>query len=181
MKGHVRTCKIALEHKIGMEIPETHPLLSWLVYYACQAYNRYHLGPDGRSPRERVLGRRVPGPVACFSESIYWQPLSPDHKPPALDLRYYEGHFMGYDESSNTYVVLTSQGAIRCRSIRRRPVSERWGNGIFDVEAGRLWRYTFRSGRVQRPCNIRTKTCSPAKTQCATAQLYLCNTLQMYR
>ena len=32
MKGHVRTCKIALEKKIGMEIPETHPLLSWLVY-----------------------------------------------------------------------------------------------------------------------------------------------------
>ena len=70
MKGHVRTCKISLEHKLGSEIPETHPLLSWLVYYACQAYNRYHLGPDGRSPRERVLGRRVSGPVACFSESI---------------------------------------------------------------------------------------------------------------
>ena len=33
MKGHVRTCKLALEHKLGSEIPETHSLLRGSVAF----------------------------------------------------------------------------------------------------------------------------------------------------
>ena len=40
---------------------------------------------------------------------------------------------MGYAEGSNTYIILTAQGAVRCRSIKRRPLSERWNPGLLDL------------------------------------------------
>ena len=58
MKGHVRTLKFDTESLIGKEIPDTHNLLTWLVKYAASAYNRFHVGTDGRTPFERLVGRR---------------------------------------------------------------------------------------------------------------------------
>ena len=63
MKGHVRTIKLDLEMKLKTIIPEDHNLMTWLVKYASQSYNRFHMGQDGRSPNERVLGRKILGPI----------------------------------------------------------------------------------------------------------------------
>ena len=41
---------------------------------------------------------------------------------------------MGYDEGSNTYRVISSQGALRGRSIKRSPESERWSETLLDYD-----------------------------------------------
>ena len=87
MKGHVRTLKIALERQLGCEISEDHGLLSWLVRHAASTYRRFHVGVDGRTPLERITGRRTGGPIAHFCEAVWWMPLHPKGKPPALDAR----------------------------------------------------------------------------------------------
>ena len=158
MKGHVRTLKIAVERKLNCTIPETHCLITWLVQYASRAYNRYHIGPDGRAPKERILGRRVPGPVAHFAELVHWMPLTVEGRPPAMDARYLDGYYMGYAEGSNTYIILTAQGAVRCRSIKRRPLAERWNTGLLDLSFHVLQPNPLRQGEerigVRVPTNI---------------------------
>ena len=71
MKGHVRTIKLALERNLNQPIPESHNLMTWLVQYAARAYNKYHVGMDGKTPKPRVIGRPVPGLVAQFGESVF--------------------------------------------------------------------------------------------------------------
>ena len=74
----------------------------------------------------------MPGPVAKFGELVHWMPLVVEGRPPPLEARYMEGYYAGEDEETNTHIILTDKGPVRCRSIKRRPISERWGGGILD-------------------------------------------------
>ena len=101
MKGHVRSVKIGLEGKLKCEIPETPPLMTWISAFAGSSYRRYHIGRDGKTPLERILGRTIAAPVAHFGESIWWKPLSPSQRPGALEDRFQEGYFIGYVEGTS--------------------------------------------------------------------------------
>ena len=107
IKGHIRSVKIGLEGKLKCEIPETHPLMTWITAFASSSYRRYHIGRDGKTPLERILGSPVAAPVAHFGEAIWWKPLSPSTRPGALDDRFQEGFFIGYVEGTSQYYVLT--------------------------------------------------------------------------
>ena len=132
MKGHVRTQKLSLERYIKTELPEDHNLLTWLVRHAASCYRKFHVGADGFTPAERVLGRRSGGPVAQFAESVWWMPLSPGRRPDALEPRYKDGHFLGYVDGTNTCLIATGEGIVRCRSINRKPLPDRWTPTILD-------------------------------------------------
>ena len=43
-----------------------------------------------------------------------------------LEPRYVEGAVVGFRDRSVEYVVITADGLIQCRSIKRRPETERW-------------------------------------------------------
>ena len=45
---------------------------------------------------------------------------------PAMGARFEEGWFLGPATGSNEALVMTPTGAVRARSIKRRPPSERW-------------------------------------------------------
>ena len=55
IKGHIRSVKIGLEGKLKCEIPETHPLMTWITAFVGSSYRRYHIGRDGKTPSERIL------------------------------------------------------------------------------------------------------------------------------
>ena len=83
-------------------------------------------------------------------------PLVIEGKPPSLDARYRLGYFGGFEEGSNTYVILTEQGAVRCRSIRRRPLSERWDVGLLTCQYTTLQPSPLRPGEERIGVNIPT-------------------------
>ena len=60
-KAMVRTIKDALEWRLGAEIPDDHPLLTWISRYGSIACRRFAIGGDGRTPWERLTGRRHRG------------------------------------------------------------------------------------------------------------------------
>ena len=138
LKGHTRTLKYDLEAKLDLQIDDTHNLLTWLVSYAALSYNLFHVGPDGRTPRERVLGRKVGPPIARFGEAIWYRPLLSQGRPPALQERFQPGFFINYISGSNQFVVLTQEGAVRCRSVRRRPVVDQWDARLLECQASVL-------------------------------------------
>ena len=126
MKGHTRSIKHGLERKLQRRIPEGHNLLTWLVRFAASSYRRFHVGSDGRTPIERLTGRRTHGPMAGFGESIWWMPLQVHGRAAPLETRYQTGFFLGYSDGSNTCLVLAAEGVVRCRSIMRTCEAERW-------------------------------------------------------
>ena len=117
MKGHVRTLKINLERRLRQRIGPEHPLMSWVVKFAASTYRRFHVGSDGRTPLERVTGRRCPGPVASIGEQVWWMALQPQGRPAAMDPRYRSGFFLGFSDTTQTHIIMTPQGMVRCRSV----------------------------------------------------------------
>ena len=135
MKNHVRTVKFSLERHLGVAIPNDHNLLTWVVHYASMTYNKFHIGADGRTPRERIIGRKIGPAMAKFGESVWWKPLISRGRAPPLDERFRLGFFVSYVSGSNQGIVLTPDGAVRCRCIKRRPRPDQWSGDILDCNA----------------------------------------------
>ena len=91
----------------------------------------------------------VPGPVADFGECVWWMELSPNGRPDPLAPRYHPGYFVGFVEGTNAYLVLTERGAIKCRSIQRRPESERWSDHLLNCTCSVLQPNPLNPGEVR--------------------------------
>ena len=123
--------------------------MTWVVRHAASCYRRFHIGSDGKTPNERILGRKSGGPIAQFSEAIWWMPLHPQGRPDALDRRYQPGWFFGYADGSNTCFVMTTEGVVRSRSICRRPINERWDASVLACHNSVLQPNPLRPGEIR--------------------------------
>ena len=147
LKGGVRTLKDALEFNLSSDplanrgesnqqptIAATSGLMSLIVKQVAAAQRLYAVGSDGRTPHERNTGRRHRPAVAEFGEAVYWMPLQTSAtKLPPLGARFEDGFYMGTNDGSAETVVLTPTGLVRCRTIRRKPPSERWSLRLLDI------------------------------------------------
>ena len=61
--GQARTLKAALEHRIGTRIPPDARILCRLVEFAAYLMNRCDIGSDGKTPLQRLHGRRDNTPI----------------------------------------------------------------------------------------------------------------------
>ena len=66
VKGQIRTMKEDLDSRLLEIIPGTHPILAWLPRHSAASFVRYHIGEDGRTPHERLKGKRFKRDVAEF-------------------------------------------------------------------------------------------------------------------
>ena len=58
LTGVLRTNKIDLEKRVGMSIPQLHPLMNWLVSYAAYMLTVRVVGPAGKTASERTRLKR---------------------------------------------------------------------------------------------------------------------------
>ena len=122
--SQARTLKAALEHRIGTRVPTDAKISCWLVEFAAYLMNRCDIGSDGKTPLQRLHGRRDNTPILEFGEKILTSARGRRWEP-----RFHPGVFVGMLNSSSEAVVVTEQGtAIKTRSanVRRIPESERW-------------------------------------------------------
>ena len=70
--GQARTLKSALEHRIGARVPPDARILCWLVEFAANLMNSCDIGSDGKTPLQRLHGRRDNTPILEFGERILY-------------------------------------------------------------------------------------------------------------
>ena len=75
--GQARTLKAALEHRIGTRVPPDARISCWLVEFAAYLMNRCDVGSDGKTPLQRLHGRRDNTPILEFGEKILCMPAKP--------------------------------------------------------------------------------------------------------
>ena len=56
--GMARTIKIGLEKRLEAEIPEDHPIITWLFRHAASVLNKFSKGKDGLTAHFRLKGRK---------------------------------------------------------------------------------------------------------------------------
>ena len=75
--GQARILKAALEHRIGTRIPLHARILCWLVEIVVYPMNWCDIGSDGKTPLQRLHGRRDNTPILEFGEKILYMPAKP--------------------------------------------------------------------------------------------------------
>ena len=114
----LRTIKLGLEKRVGMIIPQTHPLLGWMVAYAAWMLTVRVVGSDVKIAFERTRHRPfVKRLVLKIQDRLAGG---------ALDSRTKLGVVLGYRTHSNSYQVFVDGQPKLYRSIYRLSMSARW-------------------------------------------------------
>ena len=68
--GQARTLKAALEHRTGARVPPDARILCWLVEFTAYLMNRCDVGSAGKTPLQRLHGRRDNTLILEFGEDL---------------------------------------------------------------------------------------------------------------
>ena len=129
VRGLFRTLRICLEARIEKHVPTTHALMPWLLEHTCMILNTRVRSDDGLTAWARVRGRSFSQQLLGFAEAVLYNlpGKGPGHDPDGnMGARWDEGIFLGYHRSSNVYIVATPRGITTARSLKRRPMANRW-------------------------------------------------------
>jgi hypothetical protein len=126
IEGQVRVLKLALEERLGQEVPASHCIVTFLADYAAYLVNRLEVGKDGKTAWERSRGKSASVMGVEFGEKVMFKKKAKD-KNAKIEARWEKGIFVGARSCSGEFFLATSLGVRKCRSIRRLPLQERWG------------------------------------------------------
>ena len=152
-KRQSRALLSELEEHFG-KLEDTHPLLTWLSRHAAFCLSRFSIQDDGKTPYQRLTGRKWNRPMVTFGEKVYFRPLDSyrvskegesERKKGDLASRVMSGHYVGTHGRNADVLVMTSQGVIRGNTVHRKPESERWDRTELKELKGTPWALRPRS------------------------------------
>lgn len=126
IEGQIRVLKMALEERIGVKVPASHCIVTFLAEYSAYLLNRLEVGKDGKTAWERSRGKSGNVMGVEFGEKVMYKKKRKD-KNAKMDPRWEKGIFVGARACSGEFWLSTPLGVLKCRSIRRLPLEERWG------------------------------------------------------
>ena len=122
----VRTHKLALESRLGERIAVDHPAIAWLIEHSVDLLNKCQMGKDGRTPYERLKGKRYGGTFMDFGCPVM---LRVTDKPQGglMQERWVEGTWLGMRWSTWEHlvsrrsdgVVVRTRRSVKCLGQRR--------------------------------------------------------------
>ena len=121
-QAQLRTTKHFAESKLGKRIEVGGVLFSWLIPYVTEILNKFKVGTDGRTPYERITGHKCRHIAIGFAEQVDFMLEGDKNKQHKADGKLMTGVFLGYIWRSTEYIVGTSEGVYKCRTIRRKNV-----------------------------------------------------------
>ena len=121
--GMVRTLKNEFEFNCQMQIPPVSKTIAWIIGHAATLLNLDTVGSDGKVPFEQWRGRGHHVGRCVFGERVWYRVRPLTDRTKAEDRI-----FVGFRMKSSAYILIANGEATTARTIRRRPVSERWAN-----------------------------------------------------
>ena len=140
VQGQVRVMKLALERRLGFEIPHRHAMVPWIVEYAGFLLNRFEVSHDGKTAYERLKGKKAKTLGIEFGEAIHWRMKPAGGALGKLSSLWEDGVFLGVRGKSGELVVGDRHGVWKTRTIRRKPFDERWSKENLELVVGVPWR-----------------------------------------
>ena len=126
IEGQVRTMKLGLEERLGMDIDAEERIVNFLPEYAGYLLNRLEVGKDGKTPYERNKGKKATVLGIEFGEKLFWKTKA-GQKMQKINARWEYGIFVGIKRTSGEVWVATPEGIMKARSVKRIPKEQRWG------------------------------------------------------
>ena len=136
----LRTMKSSLDERMGVRVDTLHPVLTWLCEFASYMMNRMEVSADGKTPYERVKGKRAEVLGLEFAEKVLWK-HHPGKKMEKMNARWGYGLFLGVKTKSGELIVVDGETKeIKyVRTVKRIPEEQRWDAGNLEWVMGVPW------------------------------------------
>ena len=110
----------------GVRVEVRHPVLTFLCEFVGYMMNRMEVAADGKTPYERVKGKRAEVMGLEFGEKVLWK-HHPGRKMDKLNARWSYSIFLGVRSRSGELVVADgdSKEIKNVRTLRRIPEEQR--------------------------------------------------------
>ena len=116
----IRVHKLAFESRLKRTLPCIHPVMSWLVEHCADVLNRYRIGGDGRTPYQRLKGRKFMGHMLEFGSSVMFR-VSGTVQGGVMQERWFPGIWLGKKLHTEEHLVMKEDGlVVRSRAVRER-------------------------------------------------------------
>ena len=132
--AHLRTLKIALEARLGVTLPQSSKVMEWAIRHAAFLITRYSVGHDGMAGWERLNGRKWNRCIVEFAEVVLGKLATrrvgkgrSKRQKNKLAERSVRGVWVGQATRTGEHIIVKESGdAVRCRTITRVPIEDRW-------------------------------------------------------
>ena len=165
----LRTHLLDLDAKLKTEVEIGSPAVSWLVENVADIVNKQNVGEDGKTPYERIKGKKHHGEFCEFgSQVMHKVPVKPQGG--LMAPRWLPGTWLGKRWNSDEHLVAMSDGkVVRSRGVRTRPLEESWSVEPISGIRGSPWdpssTMTYEKLAEGNPWKIpETKTARPVES-----------------
>ena len=131
VEEQVRTMKLALEDALKTELDVHHPVFSWMVQHAADIITKCAVGRDGRTPYERIKGKRYHGQLLEFGSVVQIKFQGKLHGG-LLRERWGTGIWLGKRWSSDEHLVSINGKVARARDVRPVLEDQRFDREMLD-------------------------------------------------
>ena len=117
IEGMARTLLASVRTLYKLNVPTSHPIVTWAIRHGAWLKDRFQLGGDGMTPYYRQNRRTYTSTLVPFAENVVWREPGPH----TLKLRAKWGYgvWLGRSANSDSHIVGTRSGTLLVRSVRR--------------------------------------------------------------
>ena len=130
--AQMRCIKLALEKRIGVPINKNWQVINVMAEHASYIINRCLKGADGKTPFQRLKGYESSKPLLEFGEQVWAKPLRTKewNRRVSLESRWIPATWVGVNVRTGEHLTILPDGGalIRVRTVKRRPIDERWNS-----------------------------------------------------
>ena len=137
VEKQTRVLKLAGGEELGT-FSVRHPCFTWLVHHAADVYNKYHVGPDGRTVYERLKGRPYSGTMFEFGQVILYK-TSSKVQGGDMSAGWKKGIWLGKRFTTEEHLIATTDGLVAMSGAVREHPGVTWDSKMFDSVVGVPW------------------------------------------
>ena len=141
LRGIIRTIKCHIESKTQEPLGDESPVVPWLVEHAGCILSRCQKGRDGKTPIERMHGKKPTQGFVPFGEKVLARRVTTEPRN-RMNPRYQYGIWLGMRNNSAECFIGNADGVFRARGIWRLEHQDRWDKEAIGSVIGVPWRMT---------------------------------------
>ena len=153
LEKQIRVLKLALEQKMQLVLQDDHPLMSWIPQHAGFLLSRFQVAANGKTAYERLKGKAYRRELVDFGERVLFMPVVHGGRMNKLETKWSHGRFCGIRPKSSESLIMTPEGVVKARTMRRPPLPDRWNHDDWEELKGLPWAW--------KPVRIRMPGSSP--------------------
>ena len=132
IRGIIRTIKCHIESRTQEPLSDDSPVMPWLVEHAGCILSRCQKGRDGKTPFERLHGKKPTQEFVSFGEKVLARQVTTEPRN-RMNPRYQYGVWLGMRNNSAECFIGNADGVFRAREIRRLEPQDRWTQELSTV------------------------------------------------